>query len=342
MKIAKCTGCSRHIHIYVKDDGLCPFCKKMLPSDGGVNVQFAEPLSHLNESIEKIDDAISLSQYGNALSEIDNTLEWAPSNSEIYWRKLLAVRQCKTDKELLKTGNITSASAFECAEKYADEQQKNVYLLIRRTEDQFTQLLFKTLSEHELDKKRNTCVETTVDEYNNKFNLIEKKLKENITRLEDVEKSLHEYTIDCTAIAEEFKSSIEHLLESTDIISKKHRKEILFEEKNAWTSKLKFLSEQSNTEYNQLIQLTSTQPQFFEYSRLQNMQKSIIKEITQSISEIITMHNNLENLKMEIDKLAKEYDEAKMALHNGDYTKTIFLLSQELFDQILTEAMSVE
>ncbi|MDR0460820.1 MAG: hypothetical protein LBH62_05235 [Nitrososphaerota archaeon] len=254
-----------------------------------------------------------------------------PRSSEVHWRKLLASHQCKNDVALLLNGNIASTSAFMCADKFANENQKPVYEQIKKIEEHIKTLLLDALFEHEIDTKRKTSVEKLVTEYNEKISVIEISIKEQITQLEEIEKALHENAIDCTAIADEFKSTINFLLDSAKKVSDKHRDEISLEEKDEWTAKLHYLSEESSQEYRKLTQLEFTHPKFLEHTRLTNLQKNLIIEIEQKISDTNIMQASLQKNLAEIDRIIKIREEAINAVHEGNYAPALTLLSHEYF-----------
>ena len=305
-------------------------------------------LSFFNEKLSKIDDLINTVKYIDALSLIDEVLEWAPGQNigeipktgKVHWRKLLASLECKNTTELLSKGKVLeNNAAFKNAMKYADDNEHLEYAKIKKTEDLIVNLLEKALAEKELKDKQETSAEKLLVEYKQKLDAVEKLAQENINRLEDVEKSIHEQVIDCAAIANEYKYALNDMLSAArGMIT--YNTEISNEEKTVWESQLDKILAASNTELQQLKQIESTHQAFNEYRVLVDNQKFIIAEINGNIYNINDIKSQIQNLVNSIEKISNNYAEARKSISNGSYTDTAKLLSQERFDEIIKQAMS--
>ncbi|MDR0517957.1 MAG: hypothetical protein LBH25_13035 [Fibromonadaceae bacterium] len=307
-------------------------------------------LSLFNEKISQIDDLINAAKYIDALSLINEVLEWAPGQSigeipqtgKIYWRKLLANLNCKNNTELLRKGKVLKNNAiFKNAMKYADDNEQLEYALVEKTESLIVTLLEKALVEKELDDKRKTDVEKLLAEYKQKLDAAEKLAQENICQLEEIEKSIHEQVIDCAAVANEYKYALNDMLSAAKGIGDTSRNDILYEEKTVWESGLDMLLVASNAEIQQLEQIKSTHHVFNEYNGLVDKQKNIVCEVDKNILDINSgIRSQIQDLVNSIEDISNKYAKARKSIHNGSYDDAAKLLSQERFDEIIKQAIT--
>jgi len=305
-------------------------------------------LSFFNEKLSKIDNLINATKYIDALSLIDEVLEWAPGQNigempktgKVHWRKLLASLNCKNTTELLSKGKVLEKNAaFRNAMKYADDNEHSEYTTIKKTEDLIVTLLEKALAEKELKDKQETNAEKFLVEYKQKLDAAEKLAQENINKLEDVEKSIHEQVIDCAAIANEYKYALNDMTSAArGMIT--YNTEISNEEKIVLESQLDKILAASNAELQQLKQIESTHQMFNEYRDLVEKQKAIISEINRNISDINGIKSQIQNLVNSIEKISDNYAKARKSINNCSYANVAKLLSQEKFDGIIKQAMS--
>ena len=354
MKIIKCS-CDRSIHVFSIYGGKCPFCNNSINDLEDINNLFIGRLSFLKEKVTQIDENyIYMKNSGEALSLIDEVLEVMPGfeigeipgSGEIYWRKLLAETKCRSDVELLRCKDklLQSYPSFNNAVKYANDTEKPVYALVKSTEDLIAELLLKSLAEREPVVKSETGVENTLLEIKQQLSALKNLAQKNITRLEEIEKLIHEQVIDCAIVSGEHKYALENLLSDAQKVSNNYKSEISKDEKADWEAKLNNILSKSNDELNSLKQLSNnhrtTHPKFLEYYRLVNESKSIQGEISQNIDDMFRLNSEANELKSSIERIIKDFDKARTDIHKGTYRSAESLLPQGNFDEIVNKAMS--
>ena len=124
-----------------------------------------------------------------------------------------------------------------------------------------------------------------LNEYRQKHDDLKRQAQNSITRLEEVEKQLHELAIDYKIVAGEFEHSLnaisskaKYVGSRNDAISKK--------EKDSWTYQLQIHLSQSDQELGNINKLESTDKHYLEYNRGLQKQKDIASEIERDISQI--------------------------------------------------------
>ena len=349
MNIVKC-DCSRSIHIHAVDGGKCPFCNIAINANVVGNL-FGEHLSFLNEKLADIDDCINAKNFINALCLIDDVLEWLPGwgigddiprTGEVYWRKLLAETECRSDVELLRKGKILEKyPSFNNAIDYANENEKPVYTLIKKIEDMVVQLLENALDEHECEIKRKTGVEKLLVEYKKRINDMIKSAQDNIAHLERIERAIQEQIQDCTVVAGEFKYALEiYCLSEAKKIGGNKKSELARNEADFLQSQLDDILSKSNNEFAEIKKLESSHPKFLEYSRLIKEQSLAWDKINQNKSELGKLNSEAEQLVSLINKKTDDYEKARTGIQEGSYARAVALLTQARFDEILKQAVS--
>jgi len=370
MIIVKC-GCSRYIHVFPSYSEVCPFCGKSISllSNAGDKTEtqqkreflsaeeakhwqenergakivtgglFDNPLSFLNETVSEIDSCITAGQFSKALYLIDKVLEWVPGRSEIYWRRLLASENCKTDMDLLRKGKILhNNTAFINAAKFANDNELPVYELIEKAESLAVTLLEKALAEQELHDKRNTNAEKLLYEYGQQLKRHEGVAQENISQLEEIERLIHEQAIDCETITGEYRYALADILTASRTVGNHSENEITYDKKAAWESQLDMICSASMNEINQLKEVISSHSAFGNQNNLVQKQNAAKSKINGNISDINAIYRQIQNTVNFIEDISYKYTKARKAINLGSYSETAGLLS-ERFNEIIKQAM---
>jgi hypothetical protein len=335
------------MHIFSENNEKCIFCGNEFNLNDAIN-PFYNSTASINERLFQIDKCISESHYDNALSFIDEVMELAPGpevgeivpkSGEIYWRKLLANSKCKNDLELICKGRLLhNNELYKAAVRYASEFEEPVYEWLKKTEDIIVNILEKALSRYSSFYISAKATKKSLEDYKQELSAAEKIAQENIRRLEEIEKSIHEQIIDCAAIIGEYKHTLNNIFVNAKTIGDATRDEITLEEKVNWKKQLTSVLAESNAEIKQLKEIKNSHPVFYKYSRLLNEQKSIIYEVNKNIDDIKGIRIKIKTLVSSIEKIAEDYDKALDSLHNGSYKPAINLITQENFDKIVKQA----
>jgi hypothetical protein len=310
---------------------------------------FSKSMASINEKLSKIDEFISESRYDNALSLIDELMELAPGpevgeivprSGEIYWRRLLANSKCKNDLELLCKGRLLhNNEIYEAAVRYASENEKPVYEFVKNTEDLIVELLEKALAKKEIEDKNNKNPKKLLEEYKQKLGAAEKLAQENVKRLEEIEKSIHEQVIDCTAVVGEYKHTLNDILTNARGVGDSYKSDITYEEKVGLEKQLDTIIAKSEAEFGQLGKIKDTHLAFREYSEMVNKQKTIISEVNRNIDDIKGIRFDIRALISSIEKIAEDYGKAQESLNNGNYELAKKLITQECFNELIKQAL---
>jgi hypothetical protein len=310
---------------------------------------FSKSIALINEKLSKIDEYISTAHYDDALPLIEEVMEWipgpkvgeiVPKSGEIYWRRLLANSKCKNDLELLRKGRLLhNNEIYEAAIRYASENEKPVYELMKNTEDLIVELLEKALVKKEIEDKLNKNPEKSLEEYKQKLCAAKKLAQENIGRLEEIEKSIREQAIDCGAIVGEYKHALNDILTTAKGIGDTSKSSITYEEKIGWEKQLEAVLADSNAESEQLKQIAASHSAFREYSEMLDKQKAIISEVNKNIEDIKAIKPQIQDFVYSIENIEENYVKAREYLYNGNYEPAKKLITQERFDEIIKQAL---
>jgi len=176
-------------------------------------------------------------------------------------------------------------------------------------------------------------------EYKQKLDDTEKITQENIGRLEQIEKLIHEQVIDCGVIVDEYRHTLNDILSAARSIGDTIKNEITEEEKNDLETLLDIVLSESNEEINQLKNTETSHSAFLEYSRIIKEQQAISSEINRNVSEINAIRSKIENLLSSINDISNMYCKARESLYKGSYQSSIELISQAHFDIIIQRVL---
>jgi len=348
MKNIKC-ACARAIHIFSHDGGKCPFCDAAIDIDKATGLSFEPPKTFLNELIAKIDDSIANGKYDVALKLLEDVLEWAPKESEVHWRKLLATAACKSDADMLYKGShLKSNASFVNAQRYATDDQRAIYALIDKAREQIMGLLITALKEGELEEKQATGAETLLTERTKELASIWKLSNENLAKLERTERAIREQEIDCAAIANGFKKNLENTSNKAKAVGNQASNtknistitEITKENQTKSESNLHALLNNSNIELNNLKGLAASHPAFQEYTRLVEEQKSLQTKINQGIADLDSVKLKIQEIVENINGISAKYSAAWENAQEGDFAAAAKLLTKTKFAKIVKQGIA--
>jgi hypothetical protein len=218
------------------------------------------------------------------------------------------------------------------------KDEKSVYESVKNTEDLIVELLEKALAKKEIEDKRNKNTEKALEEHKQKLAAAEKLAQENINRLEEIEKSIHEQLIDCMAIVGEYKHTLDDILATAKGIGDHFRNDITLEEKNDWEKQLDLVLAESNAESEQLKQVVASHSAFRECSEMVNKQKAIISEVNKNIDDIKAIQQQIQDFVRSIENIEESYAKARESLSNDNYELAKELITQVRFDEIVKQA----
>lgn len=350
MKITKC-GCSNSIHIFYSAENMtCPFCNARVNILADKSYGYNEPFSFLNDKLSEIDRQIGTSKYVSAKNIIKEVLEVAPglrigdlpNSGEVHWRKLLADVGCRNDMELLTKGRLLRHyTAFTNAEKYATDEERLVYTSIEEKKILLLAEMQRVLEKQELDKKRETGAEKLLGEYKQELDALTKRVQDGISRLENVERAIHEQVADYMAVIGEYKHSISTICSKARGVGNRNN-EISIEQKNSWIAELEANLSKCNQEANALKKVESSDEHFQAYNRLIDEQRTIVSEIKGNISKINDLRSKIEELLAKIGQISAEYGEAVIALKDGNYSPAKKLIPQPRLDDLIKQIMTAK
>lgn len=347
MKIIKC-GCSHSIHIFYSAENMtCPFCGSHVSISMNNSYGYGEPFTYINDKLLEIDRHIGASKFVSAKIIIKEVLETAPgfkigdlpNSGEVHWRKLLVDIGCKNDMELLTKGRLLRHyPAFTNAEKYATVEERLVYASIEEKKIQLLAEIQRILEKQELDKKRETGAKL-LGEYKQELAALIKCVQDGITRLEDVERAIHEQVVGYMTVIGEYQHTINTIcLKARGVGS--WFDEISMEQKNSWVSELDTLIVKCTQEATTLNNVKFVEEHFRAYNRLVDEQKTIVSEIKGGISLINELCLKTEGLLAKIAQISSEYSTAITAMKDGNYNPVKKLISQSCLSEVIMQVMN--
>jgi hypothetical protein len=337
MKIVKCKECSGVTHVFpLAGNAVCVSCKKPVDIAGAVAHSFKAPFSFLNGKLEKADKLIAAGSFEDAKAVIWEVMETAPGpnigalpgSGEVYWRKLLADAECKTDAELLGKGKLLKLyPAFNNAMKYGSDDEKRIYTLVENTKEANFERIKSALEEKAVAEKINMDAERILGEYKKAFDAQQEKARADVARLEEIEEEMREKAIDCGIVVGEYKNSVDAVFSDVDSLKDSVGEEITQEQKIKYEKQLSDLISLSDMEVGNQKKLAATDAHYLKYSELLGKQKDAVSAVKVDISLINGLREKIAALLGRIDSITKKYADAVSDLENGNYATAMKLLS---------------
>jgi len=348
MIIVKC-GCSRQIHLFPSDKSKCPFCGGDVKAKGAAGNAPDNGLSPLSGMLSAIDKSISLKDFDEARRLIDDALElmpgWEigeiPGSGELHWRKLLAETSCRSDAELLlkKKKPLSDHAAFVNAERYASGNERHVYALVKKTDELIARNLTEALDESELEAKGETGVKGALAEFGRELGKLKAAVQKSIGHLDEIEKSIREQFMDCTASSDEFRYALEELLAEATKMGKGIELEISAEQKSDGEAVFERILADSRAELERFKYFIANDEGHFVFARLVGEQKAACEKIMKAKAEIEKINADAEELLESFEKVTKDYTNARADVSKGVFSRAARLLSKERFNDEVSSAM---
>ena len=143
-------------------------------------------------------------------------------------------------------------------------------------------------------EKRDTETDK-LNEYRQKRDDLKRQAQNNITRLDEVEKQIHELAVDFKIVAGEFEHSLNAILSKAKYVGSRSEA-ISKKERDSWIYQLQVHLSQSNQELGNIKKLETTDKHYLEYNRNLQKQKDIVSEIVRNISQINSLETEVKGL----------------------------------------------
>ena len=148
MNIVKCLRCNKHIH----DFGVCWICG----NDKDFEPVQAETV-HKNalSDFKMAELHVRNGEYLAAKPLLDKVVEWSPNCAEVHWLRLLIIRECTCDADLIKKGIcVGKFPDFSSAFMLSNSIEKEVYSAVNVTAISFGKKLEEVVNAVAHQQKR--------------------------------------------------------------------------------------------------------------------------------------------------------------------------------------------
>jgi chlorite dismutase len=129
-------------------------------------------------------------------------------------------------------------SAFTDVMKYADGDVKTKWLFVEEKKKLILAELKQTLKKQEIDEKRKIGAEKLLEKYRKELDILTKRVQENISLLENIEKAIGEHVVDYNIVVDEHKHFINQVFSKAKNVGDRKRDDIRKEERDLWVEQL--------------------------------------------------------------------------------------------------------
>jgi DNA-binding ferritin-like protein len=211
--------------------------------------------------------------------------------------------------------------------------------LVRKTDELIAKHLIKALDESELEAKGETGVKGALADFGREMGKLKKAVQENIDHLDEIEKSIREQFMDCTASSDEFRYALEELLAEATKIGKGIELEISAAQKSDGEAVFERILAESSAEIERFKYFIANDQGHFEFARLVGEQKAACEKIMKAKAEIDKINADAEELLESLEKITKDYANARADVSKGVFSRAARLLSKERFNDEVSSAM---
>lgn len=335
MTIVKCPKCGKMIH----KAEMCPYC--------GNSAGFES----VNEKIEVHENAAAeyaelplLLASGKFVQLIEKSrvvLRWMPTCSSVFWMRLLAKNECKTDAEIIEKGlNCDAAADFYNAVRYGSQAEKTTYESVKILIESIRATFETVIVKHEYEEKAATPIIRCQGEFASELQERRKELFDLWSQLEKTEQEMYVIEQDCKLLVNEHRIALENSKNEANQIKAQSYKlnECIAEELHRYLVRLGNALSLSDASKKELDLMRKQLPWIETFDGKVQEREKIRKQISSKLSELKSYENRIRSTVSEIERIEKRHQLALRALADYDFRSTCSLLGAKRYEEILNSA----
>lgn len=340
MNTIKCKSCGEHIHIGSNFGNLCIFCGSAneVPTSADSQGTHIERLSTQGEIY------LQNKQFSEATILYDNAIELYPNVSQFYWGRLLSQNSCRNDIELLKKGvSIGNEPDYFVAFHFGTADEQRCYQKVKDVRELISSDMVSLMSSLELKEKFDTDIVNKQRNSENAIAELREQLKEQIARLDEIERKIRDLAIDSNAMLESEKKHLDHFVAQIEAVKSEvqSKSEVSSEGYSSYVATLKRYQNLCNAELS-IIQSKANIPAFAEMKKARTEQSKVEQEINQTIQKINQVCTNLQNLSTSVSQIHNKYKLARTDMNKGSYRRAVSLISDGAFSALMQKYIRVD
>ncbi len=335
MKIVICPKCEKMIHEADK----CPYCGN---STGFELVNEAVEV-HENVATEysELPSLLVSGKFAQLIEKSRIVLRWMPTCSAIFWMRLLAKNDCRTDAELMQKGiNCDGAADFYNAFRYGTPTEKNVYKEVKKRIENIRKFFESVIIKHEYEEKKSTPIIQCQGELSDVLNTKRNRLFELWSELEKVEQEMYGVEQDCKLLVSEHRDALERIkTDAANVKSQTYRlNECNAEELHKYQVRLGNLLNQSDQSKSAIDMMRKQHPWIGKFNSLVEKRDGIVRKISSELSELKSYETRVQSTLSEIERIEKRHQLAMRSLSGFDFLSIHSLIGIRKYEEVLAAA----
>lgn len=331
MKIMVCETCGKHIH----RDERCFHC-------GGTGMYPAEYELEIHQAAQTVyqqmHEHLTRREFDRVLALSEQALEWMAFTGEIYWLRLLAGRECATDRELLIRGaDLEHSGDYFNAIKYAGAEEHQVYLDVQEKTDALKQELRRAVERHFREEKQAMKLADTARELEKKILETQIAVTELWGKLNKTEDSIRSLEADCRMALMPHLRTLEKAQALADTLRQQvnQLKACSEEEFRGYQLRLASALQMSEEGARLVEKLKSGHPWMAEYQRLKAEQTQYVDQINGAMDQMDTYAARARALAKRLEELERDRGAVLASVAAGDFREARLRLDEQEFDGAL-------
>lgn len=329
----KCKSCGEHIHIGSNFGNLCIFCGS--PNEVPTSTDSQE--THIERLSTQGENYLQNKKFLEATILYDNAIELYPNVSKFYWGRLLSQNSCCNDIELLKKGvNVANEPDYSVAFHFGSETEQRCYQKVKDVRELISGDMVSLMSSLELKEKFDTDIVNKQRNSENAMAELREQLKEQIARLDDIERKIIDFAIDSNAMLESEKKHIDYFVAQIEAVKSEvqPKSEVTSEGYDSYMATLKKYKNLCNAEWS-IIQSKANIRASAEMKTKQTEQSKIEQEIDHTIQQINQVCASLQNINISVSQIHNKYKLARTDMDKGSFSRAVSLISDGAFTALM-------
>lgn len=335
MTIVKCPKCGKYFH----KAEMCPYC--------GNSTEF----ENVDEKIEvhenvaaeyaELPSLLVSGKFAQLIEKSRVVLRWMPTCSSVFWMRLLAKNECKTDTEIIEKGlNCDDASDFYNAVRYGSQVEKNTYESVKILIESIRVAFETIIAKHEYEEKMATPIVRCQDEFALELQTRRQELFDLWSQLEKTEQEMYVIEQDCKLLAHEHRIALENSRNEANQIKAQSYKlnECTAEELHKYLVRLGNALSLSDASKKELDLMRKQLPWVENFNSKVQEREKIKKQISSKLSELKSYENRIRSTVSEIERIEKRHLLALRALADYDFRSAYSLLGARRYEEVMRNA----
>lgn len=332
MTIVKCPKCGKMIH----KAEMCPYCG----NSAGFESVDEKVEVHENVAVEyaELPSLLADGKFVELIEKSRVVLQWMPKCSSVFWMRLLAKNECKTDAEIIEKGlNCDDASDFYNAVRYGSQVERATYESVKNLIESIRTAFETVIAKHEYEEKAATPIVRCQVEFASELKERRKELFDLWSQLEKTEQEMYVIEQDCKLLANEYRIALESSRNEANQIKAQSYKlnECTAEELHKYLVRLENVLSLSDASKKELDLMRKQLPCVENFNSKVQESEKIRKQISLKLSELKSFENRIHSTVSEIECIEKRHLLALRALADYDFRSAYSLLGARRFEEVM-------